>query len=556
MLRSIHVKNIALIDDVTIDLTDGLNILTGETGAGKSIIIDSVNFALGARMPKDVVRDDAGYALCELVFDIEDEGTAAALKDLDVMLTDDQVILQRRIVNGKSSCKVNDETVTAARIREIAELLIDIHGQSEHQSLLYRKNHKLMLDSFCRDGFDNELCKLASAYDEYSETKSEYEKALLSKDSVAADLDYSRFVAGEIESAALKAGEDESLESDFTRMNNARRIAELVSGAENALSSDGECASGMIGFAVSALKQAADLDDGAKPVYEQLIAADDILSDAVRSLTAYGESLAFLPEDYEAAKERLDTINTLKMKYGRTIEDILAKLDEESKKIEKLSDYESYLESLSRKKDSLYEKLTAICKKVSDIRHREAKVLSDDIVRALNNLNFLDARFDIKIVSDENAISRDGFDDVEFMISTNPGEDLKPLVNVASGGELSRIMLALKSVLAKRDSIATLIFDEIDTGISGKTAQLVADRMSEIAKDHQVIAITHLPQIAGHATTHFVIEKSADGAHTSTSVRKLSYDGAVEEIARMLAGSSVTDAARKSAEELIKQHGE
>ncbi len=553
MLQSLHVRNIALIDDVEIDFTDGLNILTGETGAGKSIIIDSLNFALGARMPKDVVRDDSVPAICELVFDVDDEGCRKALEEMDVMSTDGQIILQRKIVNGKSSCKVNGETVPANMIRDIAECLIDICGQHEHQSLLRKANHRVLLDSFCGDGFDNELCKLKEYYDAYKVVEKEYEDALASRDSVAGDIDYSKFVVNEIEAAALKPGEDEQLEENFTRMNNSRNIAEMIGGVSNALSSDNESASSMLGHAVMGMKQIAQLDGSAQELYERLLGAEDLLADCIRDITSYEEGLEFSPEEYEECSRRLDVINNLKMKYGRTIEDIIERMAQETEKIAKLSDYDSYLEDLQFKKDGLYDKLTQVCARVSDIRHKEALVLQADITRALGELNFLDAKFEISIKTDPANLSREGIDEVEFMISTNPGEGIKPLINIASGGELSRIMLALKSVLAGRDNIQTLIFDEIDAGISGKTAQLVADRMTEIAEKHQVIAVTHLPQIASHATTHFLIEKSSDGAHTSTNVTRLSYADSIEELARMLAGSSITDAVRLNAEELKKE---
>lgn len=553
MLQSLHVKNIALIDDVEIVFTDGLNILTGETGAGKSIIIDSVNFALGSRMPKDVVRDDSEYALCELVFSADDERTREALEELGVMLTDDQVIMQRRIVNGKSTCRINSETVPASLMRDAAAFLIDIHGQHEHQSLLRKKNHRIILDSFCRDGFENELCKLNDAYDAYKTVEEEYDRACSSRETAAADLDYAGFVVNEISSAQLQSGEDETLENDFRRMNNSRRIAEILAGVKNALSADGECASAMISHALSSLRAAVELDEKAGPVYEQLIAVEDLLGDCVRGLASYEDTLDYSPEDYERISERLDVINRLKMKYGQTIEAILERMEKENGKIEKLSDYEAYLHDLEIKKQKLSNELRESCRRVSDIRHSEAAVLQKDLENALNDLNFLDARFEISIVSDSGPVTRDGFDDVEFMISTNPGEDLKPLTDVASGGEMSRIMLALKSVLARRDSIGTLIFDEIDTGISGKTAQLVADRMSEIAEGHQVIAVTHLPQIASHAATHFLIEKTVEGSHTSTNVRALSYDDSVEELARMLAGRSITDTVRENARELKRK---
>ena len=341
-----------------------------------------------------------------------------------------------------------------------------------------------------------------------------------------------------------------AIEDDFKRMNNARSIAELLGGVQGALSSDGECASQMISYALSNLRRISELDEAAKPVYEQLLSAEDILSDCVRALGEYADSLEFSQEDYERVSERLDTINSLKMKYGQTIEAIEQRLAEEEEKIAKLSDYEAYLDDLLARKDKAYDELLKACEAVSGVRHREAAILEKEIEEALCGLNFLDAKFSISIESDGEKIARDGYDDVEFLVSTNPGEALKPLTDVASGGELSRIMLALKSVLAKRDSIGTLIFDEIDSGISGKTAQLVADRMADIAKDHQVIAITHLPQIASHATTHFLIEKTAEGDHTSTSIRTLSYDGSVDELARMLAGHEITDAVRENAAQL------
>ena len=554
MLCSIHVKNIALLDDVEINLSDGLNILTGETGAGKSIIIDSVNFALGCRMNADMVRDDSDYALSELVFSIDDDRTRKALKDLDVMLTDDQVILQRRIIKGKSSCKVNGETVPASQIRAIAEHLIDIHGQHEHQSLLYRKNHRIMLDSFCDDSLADELCKLEKLYGDYKRIEEEYEQAVRNKDSAAADLDYSQFVVNEIEAAALKDGEDIELEDEFKRMNNSRSIAQMLGEVVSVLSSDQGCVSSMMSHALSQMRRISDMDPKAADIYEQLSSADDILAGCIRSLGDYEESLEFSPEDYDKITQRLDVINSLKLKYGQSIEAIRQKLEEETEKAAKLSDYGSYLEELERQKEECHAGLIRICRTVSAIRQKEAKILAGEIVSALGGLNFLDARFDIVITSDEDKITGSGFDDVEFMISTNPGEQLKPLTSVASGGELSRIMLALKSVLAKRDSIGTLIFDEIDSGISGKTAQLVADRMADIAAGRQVIAITHLPQIASHADTHFLIEKTSDGVHTSTLVRELSDDESVEELARMLAGSEITDAVRKNAAELKRSY--
>jgi len=552
MLQSLHVKNIALIDDVEIDFTRGLNILTGETGAGKSILIDSVNFALGQKVPKHVVREDAQYALSELVFSIDDEEIIKQLIDMDICMEDNELILQRRISNGKSTCRINGETVPTARVKEVASLLIDIHGQHEHQSLLYKKNHKQMLDSFCGNQLDLELCKLEEAYDKYKGLEKEYEKAMESSSTKQADLDYAAFVVDEIEMAGLNIGEDEKLEADYSRMNNARKIAEALSTVRAAMSEDSEGAGNGISCAYSAMKQIAQLDESAGHMLEMLASLEDIVQDFNRSLFDYEESLEFSQEEYHKCEERLNEINRLKDKYGNTIEAIIKRGEEESLKIARLQDIEGYLNNLSLEKDKCYDILLSVCSKVSSIRKEEAKKLEKEIVLALNNLNFLDAKFEIKIDSDDSNISRSGYDDVEFMISTNPGESVRPLTLVASGGELSRIMLALKSILAKRDVIGTLIFDEIDTGISGKTAQRVADRMSDIAERHQVICITHLPQIASHANGHFLIEKKVEEGHTRTIVSRLSEEETIDEIARMLAGETITDTVRQNAAEMIR----
>lgn len=553
MLQSLHVKNIALIDDVEINFSDGLNILTGETGAGKSILIDSVNFALGEKLPKDIVREDAEYALSELVFSVNDRSTIDALSERGVIAEDGEVILQRRIVNGKSQCRVNGESVPVSLVKDIASYLIDIHGQHEHQSLLYKKNHKIMLDSFCGDEFEQMLSELKKAYDEYSDADKEYREACSSSANRQQELDFAEYIVNEIENAHLNVGEDDRLEADFSRMNNARKIAESLQQVRGAMASDSDGAGSYISYAVSCMKQIVGIDKEAEELYKQLSEAEGIVQDFNRALYDYESGLEFSQEDFAATQERLDEINRLKMKYGQSIPEILKKFEEESEKIERLNDFDAYLQKLECRKQECYVILAEMCKKVSEVRNREAVVLSQDITKALNNLNFLDARFEIVVTSDENKIASDGYDDVEFMLSTNPGESIKPLIQVASGGELSRIMLALKSVLAKRDVIETLIFDEIDTGISGKTAQRVADRMSDISGEHQVICITHLPQIASHAKSHYLISKDVENGHTKTSVIELSYEASVEELARMLAGENITDAVLANAAEMKRE---
>ena len=550
MLNSLHVKNIALIDEVEIDFSEGLNILTGETGAGKSILIDSVNFALGARMPKDIARNDSENALCELVFSIEDDETLKALSDLDIDIEDGEVILTRKLSAGKSSIKCNGETITAAMARQIASYLIDIHGQHEHQSLLYKENHRKILDEYCGDDFLKCKADFRDKYREYKRLKAEYEEAVTSSNTRDADADYCRFVVNEIEAADLKPGEDAALEEQYSKMNNSRRIAEAVSGVRELLSDDEAGASSNISRAVSFMKQAMALDGAAEDLYSQIIDAEGILQDFLRNLSDYEEGLVFSPEEFAACEERLNEINRLKMKYAPTIEGILQHHKEQSLKLEKIGDYDGYVAGLKADMDNYLNEVMSTCDRLSKIRKCEAEKLSESIKAALLDLNFLNAEFEINILSGKEHLSEEGYDDVEFMISTNPGEKIKPLTSVASGGELSRIMLALKSVFAGKDNIGTLIFDEIDTGISGRTANLVADKMTLIAQNHQVICVTHLPQIASHAQNHLLIEKKAEMGRTVTGVYSLDYEGSVREIARMLAGAEITETTIASAREM------
>ena len=551
MLQSLHVKNIALIDDVEIEFGPGMNVLSGETGAGKSIIIDSVNFALGARMPKDVVRDDAQHALCELVFSIDDEATREALRALGAADCDDgTVILQRRISGGKSSLKVNGESVTASSAAKIAALLIDIHGQHEHQSLLYKNNHRIILDRYCGDDFASSLASYKEIYRRYRDAKAEYDAEIAASLAGSIDVDYCRFVIDEIEAANLKCGEDDELEDKFRRMNNAKKIADNISAVREYLSDDEMGAAMNISKAVGYLKNTLSLEASAGDLYEQLFDIENLLGDFARALDDYEEGLVFAPEEFKECEERLNLINRLKQKYAPTIEGILKRRDEEVLKLEKLLDYDSYIAELKDKKEELFKEVEKRCGELSEVREAKGKLLSADIRKALLELNFLEAEFEIKITSDINKCSETGFDEIEFLISTNPGEKLKMLTQVASGGELSRIMLALKAVFADRDSIGTLIFDEIDTGISGKTAQMVAGKMKYIAKSHQVICVTHLPQIAAAAENHFLIEKNAEDGRTRTSVMKLEQEASVRELARMLSGSVITETTLASAREM------
>jgi len=553
MLKNIHVRNFALIDEVEIDLAKGLNILTGETGAGKSIIIDAVNFALGQRASKDVVRSDADYALSELVFSVEGEELRRKLTELDITVEDDEIIFQRKISGGKTTSRINGETVTASVLKDIAAQVIDIHGQHDNQSLLNKSRHIALLDSLLEDRLSNRPEKLAECYVNYTNKLSELEELSAHAKDKDKELVFLKYQTDEIDAASLKVGEDEELESVYRKMLNSRKIAESIYEAHSLTGYDNEGAGSLVGRALSRLRNVSDLDKDANDLQLILTDIDGLLNDFNRAVADYEASLEFSEEDFDDVETRINILNTLKSKYGGTIEAVLSFRDKAAEDIEKLMDIEKSEMSIKVEIDRLYVELLNISREVSNIRKDGARELSASIENALKDLNFLDARFEIKVESDESNISSKGFDNVEMLISTNPGEKLKPLTDVASGGEMSRIMLAVKSVMASRDNIPTLIFDEIDTGISGRTAQKVSEKMGAIAKDHQVICVTHLPQIAAMADTHFEISKEASDGRTITHINRLNEEEEILELARMLGGVSITDAVIENARDMKKQ---
>lgn len=553
MLKNIHVKSFALIDEVEINLASGLNVLTGETGAGKSIIIDAVNFALGQRVSKDVVRDDAEYALSELVFEINDDKTKERLNQFDIPLDDNEVLIQRKITNGKSTARINGETVTLSTLKLIAAGLIDIHGQHDNQSLLSKTSQQNLLDTILSDELKELLIRMKDTYVNLNDKISEYEQ--LNTKEAEKEIAFLQYELNEIDSASLHEGEDEALESDYKKMNNSKRIADLVSGAHRITGYDSEGAGSLIGRALSMIRQASSIDDDAKDLELILNDIDGLLNDFNRSIADYEMSLDFSDEDYKNTEDRLNLINSLKNKYGKSIKEILDKRDEFEDELNRLLNADEYKSALLSEITSLKKEAYKLCKEISAIRKKGANKLSGEIADALLDLNFLDSQFEIKVTSDEENMKQSGYDDIEFFISTNPGEALKPLNQVASGGEMSRIMLAIKSVCAN-DSTATLIFDEIDTGISGRTAQKVSEKMSRIAKEHQVIVVTHLPQIAAMADTHFEISKSVNNGRTITSIETLSEEGKIKELARMLGGVTITEKVLENAKDMKKQADE
>lgn len=554
MLQSLHVKNLALMEETEVEFGRGLNILTGETGAGKSLLIGSVNLALGGKFERDMLRRGAESALVELVFAGGDERVREKLLELELEPEEDgSVIITRKMQVGKSVYRVNGETVTAKQVKELAELLIDIHGQHEHQSLLNRKKHMDILDAFCGEEFLKAAQAVETAYEECRKLRRALEEEGMDEEAKEKEQALAEFELQEIEQAALIPGEDEELEQRYKLMVNSKKIIENLSESYQYTGSHAEDGAGnAMSRALRALRYVAPLDTRLEELEAQLSEIDNLLADYNRDLAEYMEDCEFDDGDFAAVEERLNTLNRLKGKYGNTIEAVIAYGEERSALLEKLSDYDAYMRQLEEKLEKAQEKLEKACGILSDIRKKNAAVLTEQLKAALKHLNFNAVEFETA-VNRARTITAKGWDDVEFLISTNPGESLKPLSQVASGGELSRIMLAIKTVLAGRDDIDTLIFDEIDAGISGRTAWRVSEQLDTVAAAHQVLCITHLPQIAAMADRHFVIEKSSTRDNTITDIRMLDGEESLGELARLLGSDTLTEAALSNAREMRLQ---
>ncbi len=551
MLVNLHVKNFALIEETEVNFKEGLNILTGETGAGKSIIIGSINYALGAKADYDVIRSGADYALVELIFYLEEESQRQAVKAMDLAMEEDgSLIISRKILPGRSVMKVGGETVTAKQVKELATLLIDIHGQHEHQSLLKPQKQMELLDDFAGNEARELKAKIAKKYKEYLLILSDMKKMDYDDASREREISLARYEVEEIAGANITPGEENELSAKYKKMQNGKKIMESLGKVTQYLGEKEENSLEQLGYAVKELGYAGQMDEELEAIRERLLDAESILSETYREIQNYIEDFSFEEETFYETEKRLDILNHLMTKYGSDTEKILAYEEKRRAELEKLLDLSGYMESKKKLAKELEEEIKALSGQLRDIRHKIAEKLSKEITAVLEDLNFLKVSFEIAVTEKE-SFGEDGADDVCFMISLNPGEKKKPVAEVASGGELSRIMLALKTVFAKKDGIGTLIFDEIDAGISGKTAWKVSNRLGFLRNEHQIICITHLPQIAAMADTHFVIEKKEEEGITKTSISLLEENAKVEEIARLLGSDTVTDAVRTNAEELL-----
>ena len=550
MLESLHVKNLALIDEQEVTFSKGMNILTGETGAGKSIIIGSINLALGAKADKDYIRTGADYALVELVFSL-DGHSCDKIREMDLPIEEDgTLILQRKIMAGRSICRANGETITAGQLKGLSGYLLDMYGQHEHQSLLKPAAYKKMLDDYVGEKIDENKARLKEKLADYRKCQEELESQNTDEAMRMREAKLLEFEVNEIEAAALNPEEDEQVEKKYRRMVNAKKMKETVYQVHGLTGYEEEGSAGLaVGYALKELKTIAAYDEESGPLIDQLTDIDDLLNDFNRSMAQYRDSLAFDEEEFAYLEERLNTLNHLKDKYGNSIAEILKAQEEKQKALEKLNHFESYMEQLKIQAKAQEEEILKLCRKISNLRKKAAAPLADQLREAMIDLNFLDVEFSIAITAQEE-FTAEGFDKVEFLISTNPGEKPKPLWQIASGGELSRIMLAFKTVFADKDETDTLVFDEIDTGISGKTAWKVSEKLGKLSKNHQIICITHLPQIASMADAHFLIEKGVKNERTVTGIRELGEEEGLGELARLLGSGELTAAVLENAREM------
>lgn len=553
MLLELRIKNFALIDNVEMSFSKGFNVLTGETGTGKSILIDSINFILGDKQSKDIIRIGQDFAYVEGIFDNPSKTLLRLLSENGVD-KDELIIISREIsVSGRSISRINGKTVTNGFLKQVGRLLIDIHGQHEHQSLLNDDNHMDILDLFCKEKLKGLKEEFLSLYNETRKIERDIEKLTENEQNKLRRIDLLSFQTQEITKAKLRINEDEELSRQREILSNAEKINSILMEVYDRLYQgyDSKSAHDEIGKVVVELDSIERFDDKIKAIKESLEEVYYKLEGIVEDVREYKDRINFNSEEFEELEVRLDLINKLKRKYGSTIEEILIYNDEAMNELSQIQKSEESLKELNEKKKENKSILYQMAKKIREIRLENAEKLSSMIMKELKYLGMEKAVFKVEVKEMEK-LKENGMDNVYFTMTANPGEPLKSLSKVASGGEMSRIMLAIKSVIADIDRIPTLIFDEIDIGISGRTAQAVAEKMCLISKGHQILCVTHLPQIASMADNHFQIQKLVEKEKTTTKVFRLELEKRIEELARMLGGAVLTELTRNHAKEVFE----
>jgi len=556
MLLQLDIQNIALIDKLSLEIAPGLNVLTGETGAGKSIIIDSINAVLGERVTKDIIRNGKDKAFIEAIFELENKNINDILEQLGIESEEENIIISREIcLSGKNTCRINGRLVNVSVLKQVGELLLDIHGQHDNQSLLKTETHIDLLDAFGGVTIEKLKADYLMIFMQYKTIKSKLQGLIGDKGEIARRMDMLKFQIDEIRNAKLKKGEDENLDKQRQVLANSEKIMNSIICSYELLNEDDNGKSALYNSnkALQELSNILKYDESLLPVSEKLESVIYQLEDICEDLRAKREEAEFNPEALSNIDERLDIISRLKRKYGSTIEEVLEFFEKSQNEYDELLQSESLIEDLNKQLATLVQKLSDSAKILHLERQKAALILEENITAELENLEMKNSSFKVNLLlnEDEKHFTKNGLNTVEFLISSNIGEPLKPLSKIASGGEMSRIMLAIKTILANVDSIPTLIFDEIDSGISGKAAQKVGEKLSYISKNHQVLCVTHLSQLACMADNHLFIEKNSNSENTFTTVRYLDHKGRIEEVARIIGGSDITTLAIKHAEELI-----
>ncbi|GKU81130.1 DNA repair protein RecN [Niallia sp. NCCP-28] len=553
MLSELSIKNFAIIDSLSISFQKGLTVLTGETGAGKSIIIDAINLLVGGRGSSEFVRHGEEKAEIEGLFYI-DEGHPCfkKMQEFGVDIEEGTIILRRDIaLSGKSVCRINGKLITISTLREIGSSLIDIHGQHEHQELMDETRHLNLLDTFAINEISKVIKEYEEVYEAYVQTKKKLSKLTENEQQMAQRLDLLQFQHEEITNANLRIQEDEELMEERKRLMNYERIFDSIQTSYNSLRGE-QKGLDWLGEAMGHLEDAATLDTEYKTMAESVSNSYYILEDVASKLRNSLDFLEYDPERLNEIESRLNEINGLKRKYGKTVEEIVQYAAKIAEELETLQNKETHIDKLEKELMSLHSDLLVEANELTVLRKMAAERLTDDIHKELKELYMEKTIFEVKIKQNEERVTKIGIDEVEFYISTNPGEPLKPLSKIVSGGELSRMMLALKSIFSKHQGITSIIFDEVDTGVSGRVAQAIAEKIAHVSNDSQVLCISHLPQVAAMADTHLFIAKNIQDGRTSTTVNPLAKQDKIKEIARMISGTEITELTKKHAKELLK----
>ncbi|MFV2047284.1 DNA repair protein RecN [Metabacillus sp. YM-086] len=558
MLAELSIKNFAIIESLTVSFERGLTVLTGETGAGKSIIIDAIHLLAGARGSSEFVRYGEKRAELEALFLLDDTNHPVYLKceEFGIDVSDGMIILRRDMSStGKSICRINGKLVTIAVLREVGQLLVDIHGQHDNQELMNEENHLSLLDQYGGQEVKDALEAYLDVYRHYDGLKKKITQLSENEQEMAHRLDLLQFQLDEIEKAELQPKEDELLQEEKNQISNYEKIYDALQNGYNSLHGE-QKGLDWIGLAMSQLENVGQINTTLKELSETVSNAFYMLEDISYQLRNELESLEFDPGRLNYVEGRLNEINTLKRKYGQSVEEILtysAKIEEE---IDTIQNKDSHITKLQKELQSITEDLSIEAKNLSMIRQKHAKMLIEEIHQELKELYMEKTSFDVNMKEKRNNVNEikytsTGAEEIEFYISTNPGEPLKPLNKTASGGELSRIMLAMKSIFSQHQGITSIIFDEVDTGVSGRVAQAIAEKIYRVSNGSQVLCITHLPQVAAMADTHLYIAKETKSGRTKTSVKPLVEDEKVKEIGRMIAGVEVTELSKEHAKELL-----